>query len=184
LIPIALAVAAAAVALWFVLSPADERAEAPDEVVDADSARAVAPEAAPAPAVAPPQPSPAPRPAPAAPAGPNVVGPHPDDPHEPGMLPHPMDEARKRLHAENHLILLLNEAMSYRNVKEMRELLVEYRQLDPTDKDASQVGYAVIADCIDHPGEASLAAAHHFYDTQRHSPLRRFVRRICFENSN
>jgi len=100
------------------------------------------------------------------------------------MIPHPMDEARKRLHAENHLILLLNEAMSFRNVKEMRELLVEYRQLDPTDKDASQVGYAIIADCIDAPGEASLAAARHFYDTQRHSSLRRFVRRICFENSN
>jgi hypothetical protein len=181
LIPIALAVAAAAVGLWLVLSPADERADAPDDVVDADAARAVVPAAAPAP---PPPPNAAPRSAPVAPAGPNVVGPHPDDPHEPGMIPHPMDEARKRLYAENHLILLLNEAMSFRNVKEMRELLVEYRQLDPTDKDASQVGYAIIADCIDAPGEASLAAAHHFYDTQRHSPLRRFVRRICFENSN
>ena len=100
------------------------------------------------------------------------------------MRPHPMDEARERIDAENRLILRLNEAMSFRNVKEMRELLVEYRQLDPTDKDASQAGYAVIADCIERPGEASLAAAHQFYDTQRHSPLRRFVRRICFENSN
>jgi len=182
-IPIALAVAAAAVGLWLVLSPADERADAPDEVVDADSARAVVPEPAPSPPPLP-QPAAAPRAGPAAPTGPSVVGPHPDDPHEPGMIPHPMDEARKRLHAENHLILLLNEAMSFRNVKEMRELLVEYRQLDPTDKDASQVGYAIIADCIDAPGEASLAAARHFYDTQRHSSLRRFVRRICFENSN
>ena len=100
------------------------------------------------------------------------------------MSPHPMDEARERIDAENRLILHLNEAMSFRNVKEMRELLVEYRKLDPTDKDASQAGYAVIADCIEPPGEASLAAAHQFYDTQRHSSLRRFVRRICFENSN
>jgi hypothetical protein len=186
LIPIALA-AAAAVGLWFVLSPADERADAPDEAVDADSARAVVPAAAPAPPPLAPQPNAAHRStlaAPAAPAGPKVVGPHPEDPHEPGMRPHPMDEARERIDAENRLILLLNEAMSFRNVKEMRELIVAYRQLDPTDRDASQAGYAVIADCIERPGEASLAAAHQFYDTQRHSSLRRFVRRICFENSN
>ena len=113
-----------------------------------------------------------------------MVGPHADDPHEPGMRPHPRDEARARIDAENHLILLLNEAMSYRNVKEMRALIAEYRQLDPTDLDANQAGYTAIADCIEHPGEASLAAAHQFYDTQRHSPLRRYMRRICFENSN
>jgi len=186
LIPIALAVAAAAVVLWLVLSPADERTDAPDEAADADSAPAVVPEAAPPPPPAL-QPNPALRStsaAPAPPAAPQVVGPHADDPHEPGMVPHPPDEARARLHAENRLILRLNEAMSFRNVKEMRELLVEYRRLDPTDVDASQAGYAVIADCIERPGEASVAAARQFYDTQRHSPLRRFVRRICFENSN
>jgi hypothetical protein len=55
---------------------------------------------------------------------------------------------------------------------------------DPADTDASQAGYTVIADCIERPGGASLAAAHQFYDTQRHSPLRRWVRRFCFENSN
>lgn len=100
------------------------------------------------------------------------------------MLPHPMDEARARIHAENRLIQRLNDAMSFRNVREMREMLVEYRKLDPTDVDANQAGYAAIADCIELPGEASLAAAHQFYDTQGHSPLRRFVRRICFEGSN
>jgi len=100
------------------------------------------------------------------------------------MAPHPLDPERERLHAENRLILHLNEAMSFRNTKDMRALLVDYRKLDPTDADASQAGYAVIADCIDQPGEASLAAAHRFYDTQRHSPLRRYVRRICFENTN
>ena len=118
------------------------------------------------------------------PQGPRVVGPHPDDPHEPGMLPHPMDEAHARIDAENQLIQRLNDAMSFHKVKEMRAMLVEYRQLDPTDADASQAGYAVIADCIEFPGEPSLAAAHKFYDTQRQSPLRRFVRRICFENTN
>jgi hypothetical protein len=42
----------------------------------------------------------------------------------------------------------------------------------------------VIASCIDSPGDASLATAHQFYEAQGHSPLRRFVRRICFEGSN
>ena len=100
------------------------------------------------------------------------------------MLPHPLDEAHERIDAENRLIQGLNDAMSFRKVKEMREMLVEYRKLDPTDIEATQAGYEVIADCIEFPGDASLAAARHFYDTERHSPLRRFVRRICFENSN
>jgi len=100
------------------------------------------------------------------------------------MRPHPMDEAHRRIEAENLLIQRLNDAMSFRNVKEMREALVEYRKVDSTDADANQAGYAVIADCIERPGQVSLAAAQQFYDTERHSPLRRFVRRICFERSN
>jgi hypothetical protein len=113
-----------------------------------------------------------------------VVGPHPDDPHLPGMKPHPLTPEHERIDAENALIQRLNDAMSFRKVREMREMLVEYRKLDPTDADANQAGYEVIADCIEFPGDASLTAARQFYDTERHSPLRRFVRRICFENSN
>jgi hypothetical protein len=114
----------------------------------------------------------------------NVVGPHPDDPHEPGMHPHPITPEHERIYAENRLIQELNDLMSFRKTKEMRERLAEYKKLDPEDIEKNQLGYEVIADCIEFPGEASLAAARHFYDTQRHSPLRRFVRRICFENSN
>ena len=113
-----------------------------------------------------------------------VVGPHPDDPHLPGMLPHPETPEHARIHAENRLIQELNDLMSFRKTKEMRERLIEYKKLDPSDFEATQAGYLVIANCIDYPGEASLAAARQFYDTQRHSALRRFVRRICFENSN
>ena len=100
------------------------------------------------------------------------------------MLPHPLDEAHRRIDAENQLIQRLNDAMAARDVKAMRELIADYRKLDPTDVEANQAGYTVVAECIAHPGEASLATAHQFYDTQRHSGLRRFVRRICFENSN
>jgi len=115
----------------------------------------------------------------------DVAGPHAHDPHLPGMAPHPMnDPVRARLHAENRLIQTLNDAMSFRRLREMRELLVEYRKLDPSDVDRHQAGYAVIADCIEFPGDRSLAAAREFYGSDRHSPLRRFVRRICFENTN
>lgn len=170
--------------LWLGLRPKDERAAhgAPRRVVEEKQQaklQNVAPTTAPpalplppAPAVASPSPSL------------NVVGPGPDDPHEPGMVPHPLDEAHARIDTENRLLQALNDAMSFRKVKEMRELLATYRNLDPNDTDKTQLGYQVIADCIELPGPASLAAAHAFYDTQRHSPLRRFVRRICFENSN
>jgi hypothetical protein len=114
-----------------------------------------------------------------------VVGAHAHDAHLPGMLPHPEnDPVRQRLHAENRLIQSMNDAMSFRRVNEMRELLVHYRKLDPNDVEAYQAGYEIIADCIEFRGEASLSAARKFYDTERQSPLRRFVRRICFENSN
>lgn len=154
---------------------------APDEPPEPASVRA-APPAAPARRLSAP-PVALPRASAMAPKSPEVVGPLPDDPHEPGMLPHPMDEARARIQTENRLIQTLNDAMSFRKVEEMRRLLVEYRRLDPSDVDAHQAGYEVIADCIEFPGEASLAAAREFYDTERHSPLRRFVRRICFEKS-
>jgi hypothetical protein len=95
-----------------------------------------------------------------------------------------MDEAHRRIDRENQLIQRLNDAMDSRDVRAMREMIAEYRALDPSDVEGNQAGYTVISECIAHPGEASLAAAHQFYDTQRHSPLRRYVRRICFESSN
>jgi hypothetical protein len=112
----------------------------------------------------------------------NVVGPRARDPREPGMHPHPFTPEHRRLHAENELVQRLNDAMAARDVPKMRELVVAYRALDPTDVDRSQLGYDIIADCIEHPGETSVARAKEFYGAERHSPLRRFVRRICFEN--
>lgn len=98
--------------------------------------------------------------------------------------PHPITPEHERIFAENRTIQALNDSMAFRDVRRMRELLSEYRKLDPADVEATQAGYAVVADCIEAPGPASLKAASHFYDTERHSPLRRFVRRICFENAD
>jgi hypothetical protein len=157
---------------------------APDEATGDETEHAVAP----APIAPPPIKRRLPSATPRTSAEPSVddmvVGPGPDDPHEPGMFPHPRDEAHARIDHENRLIQSLNDAMSFRRVGEMRKLIAEYRALDPKDENTNQAGYSVIADCIEFPGEASLAAAHRFYDVERHSPLRRFVRRICFENSN
>ena len=184
-VTIALAVAAAALfALWLMLSRGDERVSAPNEAAEDEPAeRAAAPAPVPRPMrVATATTSAAPRASIAPSPDDNVVGPHPDDPHEPGMHPHPVTPEHERLYAENRLIQRLNDAMSFRKAKEIREMLVEYRKLDPEDVHANQAGYEIIADCMEFPGDASLAAARHFYDTERHSTLRRFVRRVCFEN--
>ena len=184
---------AAAVLLWFVgrITGTADGSHATDE--------ASAETSAPAPAAAPRSHPMLPR-VPLPPAGPpvahtpdaaipspvaeaDIVGPHPDDPHDPGMHPHPLTEAHQRLYAENHLVQRLNDAMAAHDVAAMRTLVAEYRRLDPADQDASQAGYALIADCLERPGPESLAAAQRFYDTARHSPLRRHMRRICFENA-
>jgi hypothetical protein len=193
----------ASIALWFTFRPTDaSRAErgaqgepglrhehpmaTAAEAVPADTRVALTPEIPSAGEARRPEEPPAPAPAPLTVAvhGLNVVGAGPDDPHEPGMVPHPLDEARQRIAAENRLLQSLNDAMSFRRVAEMRDLLAQYRKLDPSDLEAHQLGYEIIADCLEFPGDASLTAAREFYDSERHSPLRRFVRRICFENGN
>jgi hypothetical protein len=103
------------------------------------------------------------------------------DPHDAWMHPHALTPEHQRVQAESEVIRNLNDAMALRDVPKMRELIVALRALGPNDTDRAQLGYGVIADCIEHPGAASLARAKDFYASQRHSPLRRFVRRICFE---
>ena len=99
------------------------------------------------------------------------------------MLSHPMDEAHARIDAENQLILRLNDAMSFRKVKEMREMLVEYRRLDPADADANQAGYAVIADASSTPARLPSRRRASFTNAKAlAAPALR--RRICFESSN
>jgi hypothetical protein len=111
-----------------------------------------------------------------------IVPADPDAPHDHAMHPHPITPEHVRISKINGLIQSLNDAMSAREVRQMRALLREYRELDPEDEDVMQWGYGVVADCIEAPGAASLARARDFYDTQRASPLRRFIRYICFEN--
>jgi hypothetical protein len=107
--------------------------------------------------------------------------PHEDEPDEP-MHPHPITPAHERIYRENNLVHSMNGAMDVGDARGLRELLEEYRLEYPEDPHALQDGFAVIADCLDRPGELSTAAAHSYYKANKASTLRRYVRRYCFES--
>jgi hypothetical protein len=100
----------------------------------------------------------------------------PADPH-----PHPINAERRRIQHELQLSSALSDAMAIKDVPRMRELLAEYRREHANDEHKLQEGYSLIADCIERPGEATRAAAQRYYDLERASTLRRFVRRACLE---
>ena len=132
-----------------------------------------------------PTPEPKPEPAPAESAapepGPLIVGPHPDDPHPPGALPHPITAEHERLRYENQLIQGLNDAIDLRDAPRIRELVDLYQRAEPEDVHKLQAGYTIIADCIENPGPETRAVAQKYWDTERASILRRYVRRHCLE---
>jgi len=107
------------------------------------------------------------------PAGPSAS--IPDGP----VHPHPITPEHERIFEENRLIGALNGAMDVKDVAGLRRLLVEYQDKYPEDDQMLQGGYAVIADCLEHPGEASRAAAQRWAEEHRGSTLRRFVYRHC-----
>ncbi|WP_438030720.1 hypothetical protein [Sorangium sp. So ce233] len=110
-----------------------------------------------------------------------LVGPSPDDRHDGPAHPHPITPRHLEIQRDNGLLALLNDAMSARNGARMRELLNEARRTHPGDASRLQDGYAIIADCLEAPGEASRAAAEGYYAQRRASTVRRFVRTICLE---
>jgi len=111
----------------------------------------------------------------------------PHDPHEAvpegPVHPHPHTAAHERIYHENNLLGALNGAMDVNDAAGLRRLLEQYREEYPEDEHGLQEGYAVIADCIDRPGEASTDHARRYYDTETASTLRRYVRRHCFERA-
>jgi hypothetical protein len=95
--------------------------------------------------------------------------------------PHPITPDHERLFAENKLFAAISAAMDRRDTMTMRRLLEEYEDDYPEDAQLLQRGFNVIADCIDHPGPASTAAAQAYFSANKASILRRHVRRHCFE---
>lgn len=106
-----------------------------------------------------------------------------NEPVEAGETPHPLDGERARIQHELQLIGALNDALDRGDAAHMRTLLALYREHDSNDVERLQEGYAVVADCLEKPGEASRRAAQAFYDEARASTLRRYVRRSCLERA-
>jgi hypothetical protein len=86
-----------------------------------------------------------------------------------------------RIQRENQLIQQLNDALDLRDSAKLRELVARYREQGFEDVDKLADGYEIVANCIDHPGAASRGAAQAFYDRERGSILRRYIRRVCLE---
>ena len=152
--------------------PEREPVEPPAEVAEAPPPAPVV--EAPRPRVPPAPPPPARKPdevttsdgLPIMPAGPN--DPRPDGP----VHPHPITPEHQRIFRENRLVGQLNGAMDVKDVPALRRLLEEYRRDYPEDDNMLQGGYAVIADCLEHPGVAARAAAASWAETHRGSTLR------------
>jgi hypothetical protein len=98
--------------------------------------------------------------------------------------PHPHTPLHERIYRENTLFGQLNGAMDVKDVAGMRRLLAEYRNEYPEDAHFLQEGYALIADCLERPGdEAARRAAERYWKERRASQLRRYVRRHCLESA-
>lgn len=98
-----------------------------------------------------------------------------------GMVPHPITPTHERIFRENNLIGDLNGAMDVKDVAGLRALLKQYRDEYPEDAHVLADGYQLIADCLEHPGAETRAVAQRYYDEQRDSGLRRYIRRHCLE---
>lgn len=98
-----------------------------------------------------------------------------------GMLPHPITPEHQRIFRENNLIGALNGAMDIKDVAGLRTQLRQYREEYPEDAHVLQDGYELIANCLERPGPETRATAQRYYDEERDSGLRRYIRRHCLE---
>jgi hypothetical protein len=107
---------------------------------------------------------------------------HQGDPRPPGPLhPHPITPTHERIFAENRIAFALDDATDARDVAAMRKLLEQYRHDFPEDQWQLQGGYAVVLECLEHPGAASRAAAERWLDQNNGSTVKRSVLRNCIE---
>lgn len=92
--------------------------------------------------------------------------------------PHPITAQHQRITRENHLIQTLNDAMDSQDPRALRDALKSYRAEFPEDAQGMQSGYELIANCLEH-GPVFREQAKRYFDEERGSSLRRFVRRHC-----
>jgi hypothetical protein len=119
------------------------------------------------------------------PARPAAALPTPDAaPRDPANdLPpsHPITPEHERIALQNRFIQALNDAMDLRDGAKLRDLAARYREQKFEDVDKLGEGYEIVANCLQHPGAASRAAARVFFDRERGSILRRHLHRHCLE---
>jgi hypothetical protein len=102
---------------------------------------------------------------------------------ERGGHPHPITAEHVRIQRELQLIQQLNDALDLRDAPHLRALIAQYVQHVPDDPNALAAGYERIADCLEHPGDESRERAREYYLRERASTLRRYVRRVCFDDA-
>lgn len=102
--------------------------------------------------------------------------------------PHPLTPERELLQQELRLVGALQDALDLEDVPALRSLIARYRAHVPSDENKLAEGYARLADCLqvdhDHRDDELAgvrAAAAAYYESERASTLRRYIRRICLE---
>ena len=163
------AVLLAALAIWLLAGP--KKVPEPTQAETEEEAPADEPERQAASAPAPPAPS--------ASVTHTVAAPAPSREEFPPS--HPITEERERLQRQNQYVQMLNDAMDLRDGPRLRELAKRFGEEGFVDTDKHGEGYLLVADCLEHPGEASRAAAQAFWDRERGSNLRRHIKRHCLE---
>jgi phytoene dehydrogenase-like protein len=98
--------------------------------------------------------------------------------------PHPITDAHERIYRENNLVAALNLAVDLEDAARLRELVAQYRTEYPEDEHRLQEGYAIIADCLERLDASVQARARRFWETELRSQTRRYVRRLCLEESD
>jgi hypothetical protein len=95
--------------------------------------------------------------------------------------PHPITPEHRRIFRENGLIGSLNGAMDVGDFAGLRRLNEQYKSEYPEDAHLPQAGYDIIADCLEQRTPENRARAERFFNEERASTLRRYVRRHCLQ---
>lgn len=94
--------------------------------------------------------------------------------------PHPITPSHTKLFKANARMGQVLGAIDVADAQGLRKLSQLYKE-DSPDEVATYAALDVIADCIETNDEQSAYNAQLFYDTERASRLRRYVRRFCFK---
>jgi hypothetical protein len=99
---------------------------------------------------------------------------------EPGDHPHPITEEHVDLFEENEIFGEVLGALDVQDLEGLKELSPKYRLHSP-EKYVLQNGLDLIINCMSNKTASAIYSAQSYYDTEKASRLRRYVRRFCLE---